>query len=122
MLGVVVLAIGAAYDLVRQGHRLVVAAVRGRDPAAAGLRLALGATGSLPAFFAILVPMAVLAGAGLAVANARADLDADRAAGTTSVATRLGPRWSWWVDLALLGGATVLGVHLSSAGPAGRRR
>ena len=53
--------------------------------------------------------MAVLAGAGLAVANARADLDVDAAAGTTSVATRLGPRWSWWVDLALLGGATVLG-------------
>ena len=37
--------------------------------------------GALPSFFAVLLPMAVLAGAALAIANARVDLDADRAAG-----------------------------------------
>ena len=108
VLGVIVLAVGAAYDLFAKGTAWSWL------PFAVGIPLlpvfgAVGATGSVPGSFAILVPMAVLAGAGLAVANARADLDVDAAAGTTSVATRLGPRWSWWVDLALLGGATVLG-------------
>ncbi len=108
VLGVIVLTVGAAYDLFAKGTAWSWL------PFAVGIPLlpvfgAVGATGSVPGSFAILVPMAVLAGAGLAVANARADLDVDAAAGTTSVATRLGPRWSWWVDLALLGGATVLG-------------
>ena len=54
-----------------------------------------GAAGELPDFFAALVPMAVLAGAALAIANARADLERDQAAGTVSVATRLGLDGSW---------------------------
>jgi 4-hydroxybenzoate polyprenyltransferase len=61
----------------------------------------MGATGRLPAAFAILVPAAALAGAGLAIANALADVERDRAAGTRSVATRLGPRLAWTVHAAL---------------------
>lgn len=49
-----------------------------------------GATGSLPAAFAVLVPIATLAGASLAVANAVADVEGDRSAGTETVATSLG--------------------------------
>ena len=69
-----------------------------------------GATGSPPGFFAVLVPMAVLAGAALAIANARVDLDADRASGTRSVATALGAERSWWLGAFLMAGATLLGV------------
>ena len=72
-LGVVVLAVGAAYDLFAKGTPWSWL------PFAVGIPLLpvygwLGATGSLPGFFVVLVPMAVLAGAGLAVANARVDL------------------------------------------------
>jgi 4-hydroxybenzoate polyprenyltransferase len=108
VLGVVVLAVGAAYDLVAKGTAWSWL------PFAVGIPLlpvfgAVGGSGSLPASLAILVPMAVLAGAGLAVANARADLEADAVAGTTSVATRLGPVRSWWADLVLFAAATTLG-------------
>jgi 4-hydroxybenzoate polyprenyltransferase len=109
VLAVVVLAVGAAYDLFAKGTAWSWL------PFAIGIPLlpvfgVVGSIGSLPGSFAILIPMAVMAGAGLAVANARGDLDVDAAAGTTSVATTLGPRWSWWVDAGLLGGATVLGL------------
>jgi len=49
-----------------------------------------GATGSLPEPFAVLVPIAMLAGAALAVANALADVERDRDAGTETIATVLG--------------------------------
>ncbi len=41
----------------------------------------IGATGSLPASFAVLVPIAMVAGAALAVANAVADVEGDQARG-----------------------------------------
>lgn len=50
----------------------------------------LGATGELPAPLALFAMLAGVAGAGLAVANAVADLDRDRAAGADSIAVRLG--------------------------------
>jgi 4-hydroxybenzoate polyprenyltransferase len=50
----------------------------------------IGATGSLPASFAALVPIAMVAGAALAVANAVADVEGDQAAGIETVATSLG--------------------------------
>ena len=78
-----------------QGHGLVVAAVRRRDPDPAGLRLARGGGRTCRRSSSALVPMAVLAGAALAIANARADLERDVAAGTVSVATRLGLEGSW---------------------------
>jgi 4-hydroxybenzoate polyprenyltransferase len=67
--------------------------------------------GALPPFFIALLPMAVSAGAALAIANARADLERDVAAGTVSVATRLGLEGSWglhavlWLLAAVLGSA-----------------
>jgi 4-hydroxybenzoate polyprenyltransferase len=108
-LGLVVLAIGAAYDLAAKGTPWSWL------PFAVGIPVLpvygwLGATGTLPGFFAVLLPMAVLAGAALAVANARADLDADRAAGTASVATVLGPIRSWWLGSGLMAAATATGV------------
>ncbi len=61
-----------------------------------------GATGGLPRAFAVLIPVAVVAGAALAVANARADEARDRAAATVSVATSLGGPRSWLVEAGLL--------------------
>ena len=66
VVAVVVLLVGGAYDLLAKGTPWSWL------PFAIGIPLLpvygwLGATGSLPDFFAILVPMAVLAGAGLAV-------------------------------------------------------
>jgi 4-hydroxybenzoate polyprenyltransferase len=109
LVALVVLAIGATYDLFAKGTPWSWL------PFAVGIPLLpvygwLGATGSVPGAFSALVPMAALAGAGLAIANARADLDADRAAGTRSVATALGPGRAWWVGLALLAGATGIGL------------
>jgi len=108
-LALVVLAIGAAYDLAAKGTAWSWL------PFAVGIPILpvygwYGATGGLPSFFAILLPMAVLAGAALAIANARADLERDHIAGTVSVATRLGLRRSWWADIGLMGGATSLGL------------
>jgi 1,4-dihydroxy-2-naphthoate polyprenyltransferase len=108
----VVLVIGAAYDLVAKGTAWSWL------PFAVGIPLLpvygwLGVSGALPRSFAILLPMAVLAGAGLAVANARADLDTDRVSGTRSVATVLGARRSWWFGFGLMATATAVGVVLA---------
>lgn len=109
LLALVVLAIGAAYDVAAKGTPWSWL------PFAVGIPILpvygwFGATGSLPPSFAILIPMAVLAGAGLAIANARADMDADQASGTESVATWLGAERAWWVGGVLMGGAVALGV------------
>ena len=94
------LLIGYGYDLVAKGTAWSWL------PFALGIPLLpvygwLGATGALPSFFIALVPMAMLAGAALAIANARADLERDVAAGTVSVATRLGLEGSWRLHAAL---------------------
>ena len=109
VVAVLVLAIGAAYDLFAKGTPWSWL------PFAVGIPLLpvygwVGATGTLPDFFAILLPMAVLAGAALAVANARVDLEADRASGTRSVATALGAERSWWAGALLMLAATAIGV------------
>jgi 4-hydroxybenzoate polyprenyltransferase len=107
-LAVIVLAIGGAYDLVAKGTPWSWV------PFAVGIPILpvygwFAATGELPAAFSALLPMAALAGAGLAIANARADLDADLVAGTRSVATELGPKWSLWANAALVLVATAIG-------------
>jgi 4-hydroxybenzoate polyprenyltransferase len=99
-LAVVVLLIGYGYDLVAKGTAWSWL------PFALGIPLLpvygwLGATGVFPPFFIALVPMTMLAGAALAIANARADLERDVAAGTVSVATRLGIEGSWRLHVAL---------------------
>lgn len=87
--GVVGLADGLVYDLRLKGT------VFSWLPFAAGVALLpvyawLGATGILPVAFWGIIPMALLAGAVLAVANALADVEHDRQAGVTSIATALG--------------------------------
>jgi 4-hydroxybenzoate polyprenyltransferase len=99
-LAVVVLLIGYGYDLVAKGTAWSWL------PFAVGIPLLpvygwLGAAGALPSFFLALVPMAVLAGAALAIANARADLERDVEAGTASVATRLELEGAWRLHAAL---------------------
>jgi 4-hydroxybenzoate polyprenyltransferase len=109
LLAVVVLGIGAAYDLVAKGTPWSWV------PFAIGIPILpvygwFGVTAAVPGFFAILVPMAVLAGAGLALANARVDAETDAAAGVDSAATRLGAERSWWANVALMASATLIGV------------
>jgi 4-hydroxybenzoate polyprenyltransferase len=110
-LGLLVLVIGFAYDLVFKGTAWSWL------PFAFGIPILpvygwFGATGSLPASFVILIPMAVLVGAGLAIANARADIEADRASGTESVATRLGSERAWWAGSVLMAAAVAVGLIL----------
>jgi 4-hydroxybenzoate polyprenyltransferase len=102
ILAILILAIGYAYDLAFKGTAWSWL------PFAVGIPLLpvfgwLGATGGLPSSFAILLPVAVIAGAALAVANARADVERDAAGGVDSVATRLGIERAWAVNAALLG-------------------
>ena len=100
-LAAVVLAIGYGYDLVFKGTAWSWV------PFAVGIPLLpvfgwLGAAGSLPSSFAVLLPVAVVAGTGLAIANARADLERDTAAGVDSVAVRLGSERAWTVEAVLM--------------------
>ncbi len=119
-LAVLVLGIGYAYDLVAKGTPWSWV------PFAVGIPILpvygwYGATGTLPSFFAALLPMAVAGGAALAIANARVDLERDRAAGIASVATRLGPSAAWWIHVAAWLVAVAIGVSWLAArtvGPA----
>ncbi len=111
-LALIGLGIGYAYDLQFKGTAWSWV------PFAVGIPLLpiygwLGATGTLAPLFIILVPLAMLAGSALAVANARADAAGDRSAGLDSVAIRLGPDRSWAVNAGLLG--VVVAVALASA-------
>lgn len=108
-LAVVGLAIGFGYDLRFKGTAWSWL------PFAVGIPLLpvygwLGAAGSLPVSFAILLPIAVIAGTALAIANARADTERDVQAGVDSVAIRLGSGRAWTVNAGLLGVVVVAGV------------
>ncbi|OGO59004.1 MAG: hypothetical protein A2V85_01140 [Chloroflexi bacterium RBG_16_72_14] len=89
-LALVVLGIGAAYDLRAKGTTLSWL------PLAVGIPLLpvygwFGATGTLPGVFLVLVPAAANAGTALAIANAVVDMERDEAAGVGSIAIALGP-------------------------------
>jgi 4-hydroxybenzoate polyprenyltransferase len=114
-LAVLGLAVGYGYDLLAKGTAWSWL------PFALGLPLLpifgwYGATGVLPAPFAVLVPVAVIAGSALAIANALADEDRDESAGIGSVVIRLGARRAWVVDAGLQGivGIVALASLLSS--------
>jgi 4-hydroxybenzoate polyprenyltransferase len=80
----------------------------------------LGATGDVPAPVLGLAALAVPAGAGLAIANALADVPADNAAGIRTVATSLGPAVAWLVATGLLGATlavSVVALVVAGAGP-----
>lgn len=111
VLAVLTLIVGYAYDIRAKGTALSWV------PFAIGVPLLpvfawFGATGGLPTSFAVLLPTAVAAGAALAMANARADIERDMAAGQQSIAIRLGSDRAWWLSAVLLG--LVLAVAIGS--------
>lgn len=120
ILAVAVLLIGFGYDLVAKGTAWSWL------PFALGVPLLpvfawVGAEGGLPAAFALLLPTAIGAGAALAMANARADLERDVAAGAESVATRFGSDRVWQAQgvlLALVAVVAVASLRLADATPA----
>ena len=69
-----------------------------------------GAVGRLPEPFALLLPAAFAAGAALAIANARADMERDADAGLESVAIRLGSNRAWRLESALLGVVGIVAI------------
>ncbi len=108
-LAIVVLAIGYGYDLLAKGTAW------SWFPFAIGIPLLplygwSGVGQDLPGWFAVMLPMAGVAGAAIAVTNARVDLERDTAAGTTTVATVLGLELSWRVGLTLWVGAGLLAL------------
>lgn len=122
-LAVIVVAIGLAYDLRLKGTPWSWL------PFAIGIPVLpvygwAGAVGSLPGLFALVMPVAVAAGAALAIANSLVDVERDRAVGVGSIAVSLGPRRAWAVNAALVAGivatatASASGVgDLRSAAP-----
>jgi 4-hydroxybenzoate polyprenyltransferase len=116
-LATVVLAIGHGYDLVFKGTAWSWV------PFAVGIPLLpvfgwLGAAGSLPSSFAVLLPVAIVAGTGLAIANARADFERDVAAGVDSVAVRLGSGRAWTVEAVLMTAVVGAAIVTLAAGRA----
>jgi len=108
-LAAVVLSIGYGYDVFAKGT------VWSWVPFALGIPLLpvfgwYGTTGELAPVFRLLVPVAVVAGAALAIANTRADAERDIAAGIDSLAIRLGPRRSWLVATGLLVTVAIIAV------------
>lgn len=97
LLGVVT---GYAYDLRLKASRWSWL------PFAVGLPLLplyawLGATGRIPGAFLVLVPLAVMGGAALALANELADDERDRGAGVETSVGALGRKRSWRLGAAL---------------------
>ncbi len=108
-LAVVVLAIGYGYDLLAKGTAWSWL------PFALGIPLLpvygwFGATGGLAPWFVAMLPMAALAGAALAVGNARVDIERDRDARTRTVGTALGLDRSWRVLVGLWVATGVMAV------------
>lgn len=76
----------------------------------------LGATGSLPAAIPALLPIGVLAGAGLALANGIADHERDVDAGTSTAVVRLGRTLAWRLHVVALFAAVALALLLAPGG------
>lgn len=72
----------------------------------------LGSVGAVPGAVVGIVPAAILAGAGLAVGNALADLDEDDARGRRTIAVALGRAMAWWANAAGLLGAITVAIVL----------
>jgi 4-hydroxybenzoate polyprenyltransferase len=108
-LAAVVIGIGLAYDLALKGTAWSWL------PFALGIPILpvfgwLGATGFLPATFALLIPVAVAAGAALAIANALADVERDQAAGVRSIATALGAGRAWALQAGIVAASVAIAV------------
>lgn len=82
--------------------------------------LGAAATGALvPPGIGALCLLAIPAGAGLAIANAAADVTRDREAGTGSIATALGHGRAWALGAVAVGGTALLALGIVVAGAAG---
>ncbi|HYN70006.1 MAG TPA: UbiA family prenyltransferase [Candidatus Eisenbacteria bacterium] len=79
----------------------------------------LGTTGTVPPALVTLLPIGVVAGAGLALANSLADVERDAAAGKPSAAVQLGRDRAWAIQIALLASAAVLAIALLPVSRAG---
>jgi 4-hydroxybenzoate polyprenyltransferase len=119
-LALIVIAIGLAYDLRLKGTAWSWL------PFAVGIPILpvfgwVGATGSLPASFRVVIPVAIAAGAALAIGNSLVDVERDRAAGRSSIAARLGLRGaatlatSLFAVVAVAALVTALGAGASTA-------
>jgi 4-hydroxybenzoate polyprenyltransferase len=73
----------------------------------------LGATGSIPSGLLGLLPVGALAGGGLAIANALADVERDSGVRRRTLAVQLGAGRAWWVQTLALGAAAALTVLLA---------
>ena len=73
----------------------------------------LGATGTVPATLFVLVPVAVLAGVGLALGNGLADLDRDDAADVRAATVRLGRVTAWRLQALVLGAVVIAAIMLA---------
>jgi 4-hydroxybenzoate polyprenyltransferase len=79
----------------------------------------LGATNTIPGGLVALVPVGVLAGAGLALANGLADVERDERAERGTIAVRLGARRAWSVQTLALATAAALAVLVAPSVPSG---
>ena len=75
--------------------------------------------GGFPPGAVILVPLAIVAGAALAISNALVDLDADHAAGLSTVVARLGQGPSWLLHAGLLAAVVLVALAALIASQAG---
>lgn len=93
VVGLVGLGCGYAYDVAARRNGLGWLAFAVALPALL-VWAWLAAAGTLPPTWQVLLPLAVLAGPTVHLANSMSDVDADRRSGAMSLATRLGPRRS----------------------------
>ena len=75
-----------------------------------------GAGGQNPALLVGLVPIGVLAGAGLALANGIVDADRDASTNRAAIVVRLGRKRAWVAQTALLGAAATIALLLIPGG------
>jgi 4-hydroxybenzoate polyprenyltransferase len=111
IIALAILAVGLLYDLWLRGTAWSWL------PFALGIPLLplyawVGAAGTAPEWFLLLLPAAFVSGAGLAIANALVDVERDRAAGARSVVDQLGHAGAWTAHAMLQ--ATVLAVAVAS--------
>jgi 4-hydroxybenzoate polyprenyltransferase len=79
----------------------------------------LGSEGTVPRAPLTLIPIGVIAGAGLALGNALADVERDTAAGKPSAAVQLGRERAWAIQVALMAVAALLAIALLPVARAG---
>lgn len=76
----------------------------------------LGATANLPSTLLAILPLAALAGGGLAIGNSLVDLEADHSSGRRTTAVVLGRLNAWRLHAVVLGSAALLALGLLPPG------